>query len=435
MTVRLRLTLTAVLVVGTALVAGSFVLVALLSSALTEQVCSAARARAVEVATAPAAVRGRPTSASSFEIVQLVDRSGAVVGADGIGSMDPGDDCRAIEPPGYGEDFAFVAAAVDDPGGDGPVRVIVGRPLVDVLDSTRFLTRVLLVGLPVVLLVVGATTWIVAGQALAPVAAIRREVDAISAAELHRRVPAVRTRDEVGRLAATMNRMLDRLEQAQASQRRFVSDASHELRSPISSIRQHVEVALAHPDRTTLGELAGTVLAEDLRIQRLVDDLLLLAKADERALRLPRAPVDLDDLVFATAKRLRETTRLRIDTSAVSAGRVVGDETALRRVVDNLGENAARWARTKVAFALTERGGDVVLRVSDDGPGVPPGERERIFERFVRLSDARARADGGSGLGLAIVAELTRAHGGSVRVSDDVLGGAGFEIHLTALAG
>ena len=434
MTVRIRLTLAAVLVVGAALVAGSFVLVALLSSALTDQVCAGARERAAQVASVSAAgTAAQAVSTTSVEFIQLVDRSGAVIGAtDQLRIEDPGTECRPIEPPGYGEDFAFVAASVEHPAAGGPSRVIVGRPMVDILDSTRFVTRVLLVGLPLILLLVGTTTWVVAGRALAPVAAIRREVDEISATELHRRVPAPRTADEVGRLAATMNRMLDRLELAQESQRRFVSDASHELRSPIASIRQHVEVALAHPGRTTLGELAATVLAEDLRVQQLVDDLLLLAKADERTLRLPRAPVDLDDLVFEEARNLRRTTDLRIDTTAVSAARVDGGEASLRRVVRNLGDNAARWARSRIEITLAQRGEEVVLRISDDGPGVPVEERERIFERFVRLGDARDRDAGGSGLGLAIVAEVTRAHGGGVRATEGPLTGATIEVRLPA---
>ncbi len=155
------------------------------------------------------------------------------------------------------------------------------RALVDVLDTTTAITRLLIIGLPVMLVVVALTTWFAVGRALAPVEAIRREVDEISAAQLHRRVPQPKADDEIGRLAATMNRMLDRLESARNSQRRFVSDASHELRSPITTIRQHAEVALAHPDRTTTRELADVVLAEEQRMQRLVEDLLLLARADE----------------------------------------------------------------------------------------------------------------------------------------------------------
>jgi signal transduction histidine kinase len=198
-----------------------------------------------------------------------------------------------------------------------------------------------------------------------------------------------------------MNRMLDRLQRVQARQRRFVSDASHELRSPVAAIRQHAEVALAHPGRATTAELAGTVLAEDLRIQRLVEDLLVLAGADEHALAPRRRPVDLDDLVFEEARRLRDATDLRINTGEVCCPgprRPLG----LRRVLRNLGDNAAQHASTRVRFALDERIDAAVLAVDDDGPGIPEADRARVFERFVRLDDARARDDGGSGLGLAI---------------------------------
>jgi signal transduction histidine kinase len=286
--------------------------------------------------------------------------------------------------------------------------------------------------LPVLLLVVGGTTWQVAGRALAPVEAMRREVDEISSARLHRRVPLPAGDDEIARLAATMNRMLDRLEQSQVRQRRFVSDASHELRSPVSSIRQHAEVALAHPERTNVDDLAATVLAEELRVERLVDDLLLLARLDEHALPLHHRPVDLDDLVLEEARRLRRTTPVGVDTTGLSAARVVGDAAALRRVLRNVAENAARHCRTRVAFALRQDGRRVVLEVDDDGPGIPLADRQRVFERFVRLDDARARDGGGSGLGLAIVAEVVAAHGGGVAIEKSPLGGARVRITLSA---
>ena len=167
---------------------------------------------------------------------------------------------------------------------------MVVRSTETVTEATAAVSGLLAVGLPLLLVVVGATTWVLVGRALAPVEAIRAEVDAISAADLHRRVPDPPAGDEIGRLARTMNRMLDRLEQAQARQRRLVADASHELRSPVATIRQHAEVALAHPGRTTTTELAATVLAEDLRLQRLVEDLLLLTRADEHTLALAQAP-------------------------------------------------------------------------------------------------------------------------------------------------
>jgi signal transduction histidine kinase len=306
--------------------------------------------------------------------------------------------------------------------------------LVGVFETTALVTALVLVGLPLLMLLVAVTTWVMVGRALAPVDAIRREVDEISAAQLHRRVPQPDAGDEIGRLAATMNRMLTRLEDARNSQRRFVSDASHELRSPITTIRQHAEVALAHPDRTTTAELAEVMLAEELGMQGLIEDLLLLARADEHA-PPPRAPVDLDDLVFEEAGRLRSTTPRRVDTSAVGAAQVHGDTNALGRVLRNLGENAARHATSRVDLALAERDGEVVLTVDDDGPGIPESERLRVLQRFVRLDEARSRDDGGSGLGLSIVDEVIRAHGGSVSISQSPLGGARVEVRLPAHQG
>ena len=308
--------------------------------------------------------------------------------------------------------------------------MVVARTIDTVADSTRTVTRLLAVGLPLMLLLVAAITWKVVGWALAPVEAIRAEVDAVSAAQLHRRVPIPPGQDEISRLATTMNRMLARLEQAQARQRRFISDASHELRSPVASIRQHAEVALAHPEATPTAELAETVLAENLRVQRLVEDLLLLARADEQASVSSRRPLDLDDIVFDEARRLRVATELRVETAGVSAGRVDGDAAGLRRVLRNLGENAGRHARSRVAFALAAENGSLVLAVDDDGPGIPESERAVVLERFVRLDDARARDAGGSGLGLAIVSEVVAAHGGRVTIADSPLGGARVEVRL-----
>jgi signal transduction histidine kinase len=260
---------------------------------------------------------------------------------------------------------------------------------------------------------------------------MRAEVDAISAARLHRRVSQPVARDEIGRLAGTMNRMLERVEAAQARQRRFVADASHELRSPIAAIRQQAEVALAHPEQASA--LASVVHAESLRMQALVEDLLLLARADDEPPPHRRAAVDVDDLVLAEAARLRAETTLRVDTTGVAAARVAGDAAALRRVLRNLVDNAARHATQRIGLCVAQRDGAAVLCVDDDGPGIPQAERDRVFERFVRLDEGRARADGGSGLGLAIVAEVVRAHGGAVAVADSPLGGARVTVRLPSL--
>jgi signal transduction histidine kinase len=442
--VRVRVTATAVLVVGLALLAASVALVLALRAGLEENVRAGARAHAARVAAGLAdGSAGGPAGGSAADLavgapdeqlVQVLDGAGRVVAASPnvagrppVARLAPGESAR-VAVPVDDDDFLAVAVAADSP--QGPRTVLVAHALADVLESTQLVTRLLAVGWPVLVLVVAAATWWLAGRSLAPVEAIRRRVATISAADLSERVPRPAGTDEVSRLADTMNRMLDRLQRAQDGQRRFVSDASHELRSPIAAIRQHAEVALAHPDRTGTRELAEAVLAEDLRLQGLVDDLLLLARADEHGLRPHRRPVDVDDLVLAEARHLRATTAVRVDTRGVSAGRVDGDEVALRRVLRNLGDNAARHARSALAFELSEAGDDVRLAVEDDGPGIPAEERERVLDRFVRLAGARARDDGGSGLGLAIVAELVRAHGGEVTVTAGALGGARVEVRL-----
>ena len=427
----------ATIVVAIALVVGAAGLIAALRRTMVDEVAEAARAQAADVVRQLEA--GRPpvleVAGADEQLIQVMTPAGLVVasspnmaGRPAVARLAPGQTAQVVTPL---DDDEFVAVAEGAQTSDGPRIVLVARALVDVLDTTTVIIKLLIIGLPLLVAVVALTTWFAVGRALAPVEAIRREVDEISAAQLHRRVPQHKADDEIGRLAATMNRMLERLESARNSQRRFVSDASHELRSPLTTIRHHAEVALAHPDRVTAQELADVVLAEQHRMQGLVEDLLLLARADEHA-PPSRAPVDLDDLAFEEGHRLRSTTSKRVDTSRVAAARVLGDVDALRRMVRNLGDNAARHASSRVDIALADLGDDVVLTVDDDGPGIPESERERVLQRFVRLDEARSRDDGGSGLGLSIVDEVVRAHGGSMSISQSPLGGARIQVTLPA---
>lgn len=428
--VRVRITSAAVAVVAAALLLGAVALVAGLHAALIREARAALTLRAAEVARV-AQEGGDPiasVSGAEDHMLQVVRPDGAVVSATGnltgrpaVVSLPPGES-RVVEVPFDDDPFVVVAVSAGDQ------TVLLGQSLEAAQTSTRTVETFLAIGLPALLALVGVTAWRAVGRALAPVDALRAEVDAISGAHLQRRVSAPGLRDEIGRLASTMNRMLDRVEEAQTRQRRFVADASHELRSPIAAIRQHAEVALAHPDHA--GTLPAIAHAESLRMQALVDDLLLLAQADEARLQLRRTPVDLDDVVMAEAVRLRASGRLQVDTTQVSAVRVDGDAMALRRMVANLADNAQRHARATVALSVFERNGWAVLMVDDDGPGVPGPQRSRVFERFVRLDDARARAEGGSGLGLAIVAEIVRAHAGTVAIDDAPLGGARIVVRL-----
>lgn len=438
-TVRVRTTATAVIVVGVALAAGAAGLVSSLRRSLTDDLRTALEVRAADVA---AALRAgvAPSSLAiggdEDSLVQVIDGEGAVVasspnlaGKPRVAALAAGRSAT-VGDVGFDDDAYLVVAAA----AGSNVTVLAGRALDTVEEATGFVRRMVVFGVPLLLLVVGATTWRLAGRAMAPVEAIRAEVDAISAAALHRRVPDPPGRDEIERLAVTMNRMLQRLQDAQSRERRLVSDASHELRSPIAAIRQHAEVALRHPQSADARELASGVHEEALRLQRIVEDLLFLARADEHGLQPAAEPVDLDDLVLEDAARLRATTRLLIDTAAVSAGRVAGDSAHLRRLIRNLTDNAARHARGTVALSVAEAGGDgVVLGVEDDGPGIPEPDRRRVFERFVRLDEARAREAGGSGLGLAIADEIARAHGGDVTIRDGMLGGARVEVRLPRL--
>ncbi|KQN42406.1 hypothetical protein ASE87_07800 [Frigoribacterium sp. Leaf44] len=316
--------------------------------------------------------------------------------------------------------------------------VVAARSLDEASAASSASLVTLGVAIPVALLVLGVTTWLVVGRALRPVESMRREVDAVTAQSLSHRLPDPGGSDEIARLARTLNGMLDRLDSSATAQRRFVGDASHELKTPLATIRQHAEVALLHPGSIDGAALADTVLGEEARLTALVQGLLVLARADEGALGVTRRPVDLDDLVVAETARLRGVARpdgrgsLAVDATAVGPARVDGDEGLLGQVVHNLVANAARHADTRVAVALDERDGRAVLTVDDDGAGVAEADRERVFERFVRLDEARARDSGGSGLGLAIVREIVRVHGGSVSITTSPLGGARFVVDLPA---
>jgi len=332
-----------------------------------------------------------------------------------------------------GASFAAVARTAVEAGSGRELWVVVGRSLATVDGTISTVVGLLSAAVPLLLIVLAVTIWFVVGRALRPVDRMRQQVDEVTASSLDRRVVDPGTDAEVGRLAHTMNRMLQRLDDSRRSQNRFISDASHELKSPLASLRQYAEVARAHPDRISPDELSAAVLDEGARLEGLVQGMLVLAKADERMLTRPATLVDLDDIVFAEARRLRDSTSLTIDSGAVGAAQLHGDATLLSQLVRNLVDNAARHATMAVALAVRadEADGTVTLVVDDDGAGVPEADRERVFERFVRLDEARARDGGGSGLGLAIVREIAAAHGGTVAVEQVAGGGARFVVRLS----
>jgi signal transduction histidine kinase len=329
-------------------------------------------------------------------------------------------------------DGSVVDAVLVATGAESASRHVVllyAAPLTDVDAAVGTLLFFLVWGIPLLIVVAGATTYLFAGRALRPVEAMRAQVAEMSEKDLGRRVPVPPARDEVGRLAETMNGMIARLEDAQGVQRRFVADASHELRSPLATIATGLELLeKGSGDASTVTALRG----ETSRLGKLVEALILLARADERGLQPRREEVDLDDIAELERGRPADgAVAAEVRTTPV---RVVGDRSQLARVVRNLVDNARRHARSRVLVTVAKEADTAVVEVSDDGPGVPLADRARVFERFVRLDDARARTDGGSGLGLAIVAEVVAAHGGTVEVTDAAGGGALFRVRLPAAA-
>lgn len=431
---RVRTTLAAVLVVAAALVVGAVALVLTVRGSLRDGAETAAERQVaallsqVEAGLTPApGEEDEPDDDNEPDdlVWQVRDGSGSVASSSQpLDAPLPDADGEVVDL--AGGEHPYVVVSEDAEGGEV---VTVAVSLEDVDETTAALLTPLLLGLPVLLLVVAGTTWLVVGRTLRPVERIRRDVEEITGARLDRRVAEPETRDEVGRLARTMNAMLTRLQDSRDRQEQFVGDASHELRSPLASLRQAAEVARAHPGALPEGELAETVLEESVRMQGLVDQLLVLTRAGEGRARVAREDVDLDDLALAEVRRVARSG-LVTDTTGVGAGRVHGDPVALGQVVRNLVDNAARHATSRIAVSLTEAPGTVVLAVDDDGPGIPPADRERVFERFVRLDEARARDAGGSGLGLAIVREVVTGHGGSVTVEPGALGGARFVVRL-----
>jgi len=368
--------------------------------------------------------------------VQVIDRSGAV-----IQNSQSAPDTPLIPPNTVGStleiglpdhaspdgDMRISAQAVDGLGGRYTVLVGAGS---EAVESTVRTVIVLLAGAaPIVIAVAAVATYLLVGRSLRSVDAIRTRVADISTSDLAERVPVPNNHDEISALAITMNEMLARIEAGHEAQRRFVGDASHELRSPVAAIISALDVAAAYPELLNSDLASTTLRPEAQRMQALVEDLLLLARADEGGPAWRRKDVDLDDVASNELDRLSRETSEAIDADLVPT-RLVGDPGGLSRVVRNLLENAVWHATSRVELRVRSEGPDAVLTVGDDGPGIPEAERNRVFDRFVRLDSDRARSGGGTGLGLAIVAEVVAAHGGSVTIGDRPGGGALVTVQL-----
>jgi len=424
--IRFRLTALAVgLVLGSLLVA-SAALIANQRSRLTDTIDDALQVRGDALATVleadalPGIISNR---GDADAIVQVVDVDGTVVASTDNIAGEP----ALASPTFIGDRFVTVEDTPIDEAtfrvlirpmttSEKPVAVLVAARFDTVSDSIRSLSAALAIAVPALALVVAIISWLLVGRALRPVDKIRAEVDTIAADDLHRRVSAGGSNDELGRLASTMNLMLERIEGGQQRQQQFVADASHELRSPLTRMRGHLEVDLrtdASPEQ--LQDTHQRVLQDIDHLQHLVTDLLELARHDEHQRPARQDPVDLDDLVLDQTRHLRDHERITLDLSGVFPVQVTGDSRQLARALRNLIDNAERHTDGTISIDVHETEGVARVCVTDDGRGIPQSDRDRIFERFVRADQARTSGnDASTGLGLAIAKAIIERHRGTI---------------------
>jgi len=424
---RARLTLLATALFSLAVATGAVLVVVLQRYALVRVLDSSAHKTAVDIArqvrTIPTPLQVLPTT-GGVSAVQVLDPHDVVVSASpgtdrAVSVLDPEQlrDARAgrrfdITSPSNGVRLRVLAQP------SGPLTVVVLTDLSRVDDSVRVLTRAALIGAPIAVLLVGLSTYFVVALTLRSVAALRHGAADITAAGLSgQRLPVPSAQDEIYRLAVTLNAMLDRIERATARQRTFVGDAAHELRSPLASLRVQLEVAQRIGPEHEWAELIDDVLLDVGRLDRLVEDLLALARLDETGPSTARRdPVRLDELLDSVARGY-DHSRVPVVIDASDGLTVSGDQDGLHRVVVNLVDNALRYAHTNVVVSVVRDSAAFArLTVTDDGPGLPESEREVVFDRFYRAETSRSRDSGGTGLGLPIVRDLVRAHHGTVEL-------------------
>ena len=444
---RARLTLITSAGLALALAAAAVLLVNALRLSLIRGLDDSARQGAVEVAALIDQDRlPDPVPVGSGTItIQVLDAQGRITdvspGADRLVPLLTPAQAQAAARTGQGRMLAgpprgipSLLRVVAVPAGGGQV-VVAAVSFAQAGDSIAAVARALLIFMPLLFGLLVLITWLVTGYTLRPIAELRRGAAEVTQTGIPRDLPVPPARDEVRSLALTLNDMLSRLAEAQQRQRDLVSDTAHELRSPIASIRAQLEVAIDHPDGLDWAETARDVHADTLRLARLAEDLLLLARLDEQRIR--RSPVDLAEVCTSVAARYA-AARVPVAADAPAPVMVSGDPDALSRLVVNLLDNAVRHAATQVSVSVRACGGVARLEVTDDGPGIPAADRERAFGRFSRLDDARSREGGDGaglngagrtglawtglagrgGLGLAIVRATAEAHGGSVTLGD-----------------
>ncbi|MGI3786176.1 MAG: sensor histidine kinase [Janthinobacterium lividum] len=442
--VRGRSVLVAVVVVVVAMLVGGTGLVLVLESSLEQSVEATGRARAAEVVSRVDA-DGVPTTVATLSdqsrtdaVTLVLDARGAVIGSSrrsattALSSQRPAVDQydsveRDIDTLDEGGEWKVVTTALTSAGETYYVQVAV--PIRIQRDTVSTVALLLVAGTPLLLVAVAAAVWVLVGRALRSVERIRTTVAEIDARALEARLEVPPTKDEISALAQTMNDMLDRLQASDRAQRAFVSDASHELRSPLATLSTAAELAGRTADEEVRTRLLETMNAELARMRGLVGNLMTLARTDAHDVVANPTDVDLDDLVDHEVRRVRTTSTLDVSTR-IEPVRVWADLALLAQPLRNLVDNAERHATERVALTLTTQGDEAVIWVDNDGPEIDPEDRERVFERFVRLDVSRTRDAGGSGLGLAITRAGLASQGGEVHVVEHPQGWCRFEVRL-----
>ncbi|MBD0020635.1 HAMP domain-containing protein [Gordonia pseudamarae] len=446
--VRIRLTLVATAVVTVAMAVAAIGMLLTMHRSLIADAESAGANRARQLADAleadglhaitPLMLARDPNVAD----VVIIDADGEVEKSSVVGvrpllaSLPPGSSktVRDIRVVGrYNYTYTANAVGVDTP--NGPLTVIVSTDQGPITTSVLTVAYTICMVFPGIIIGVALLTYFLVGRALRPVESIRKQADAISGGDTSRRLTVPATGDEIAGLASTMNEMLERIEHSRSRQLQFVNDASHELNSPLTTIIGLLDLARTTGQPIDIHTIETILLPDAHRLGQLVEDLLILARADEKGMRTTPQSVDLDDIVRSEVTRMRALSPADV-SSAIVAARVDGDPGQLTRAVRNIADNAARHTRSTLSFAISrdDRAGTVTVSVADNGPGVADADKTRVFDRFVRLDAARDRDRGGSGLGLAIVADIVRAHGGTVVAEDNPGGGAVFAITLPLAA-
>jgi signal transduction histidine kinase len=422
-TIRGRVTVLAVTLTAMLLIGASVLMIGVLRWQLIDNLDENLAQRADAIAADLGDGQGGGFGGDEDLLVQVIASDGTtatassnLAGAAPIAPLVPGYTTTSAVP-GRSETFRVLTRKVDTDNGPGYLLVGINRD--DVTDPLRIMTRTLALTVPAVVFLLGVLTWWLIGRVLRPVDTMRAQMAEITASNLGGRIPEPGTGDEIDRLARTMNETLARVEDAVRHQQRFVADASHELRSPLTRIRTELEVDLSQPPASA-DPIATerSVLDETIALQRLVDDLLHLARSDAGATDLVGVSVDLDDIVLTETRRLAERGRVIVDSRRVSAANVTGAPSQLMHAVQNLLDNAERHASTTVTITLAETDGLARLTVSDDGDGIAADKRDEVFERFTRLDEARTRDAGGTGLGLAITRDIIERHGGTIRLAE-----------------